>query len=105
MRMARADQAQLDLMTEWLNRLEELLSNEDQGDLALGQWVRETFETHRMDEHQRIVFGYQVLIENACDKTLSYLDFPPWLKEAIQLYNEKHPDQAPSTADAPESEA
>jgi len=39
---------------------------------------------------QRIVMDAQVLIDNACDPTLDYLEWKPEIKEALSMYEEKH---------------
>jgi hypothetical protein len=45
--------------------------------------VAESFERERIDEYERVIFGYETLIENVCDPQLSYLDFKPELKTAL----------------------
>jgi hypothetical protein len=38
----------------------------------------------------RVVFGYQVLVDNACDPALDHLDFKPELKRACDFYDAYH---------------
>ena len=39
---------------------------------------------------QRIVMDAQVMIENACDPDLDYLEYKPEIQKAIEEYNERH---------------
>jgi hypothetical protein len=34
--------------------------------------------------HMRIIFGYEVLIDNVCDPELDYLEFKPELKKLLE---------------------
>lgn len=34
--------------------------------------------------HMRIVFGYEVLVDNVCDPNLDYLEFKPEIKELLE---------------------
>jgi ketol-acid reductoisomerase len=36
----------------------------------------------------RILFGFEVLVENACDPDLDYLDFNKEIKEALEKVSE-----------------
>lgn len=39
---------------------------------------------------QRIVMDAQVMIENACDPDLDYLEYKPEIQKALEEYNERH---------------
>ena len=39
---------------------------------------------------QRIIMDAEVLIENACDPDLDYLEYKPEIQKAIEEYNEQH---------------
>jgi hypothetical protein len=32
----------------------------------------------------RVVFGYEILVDNVCDPNLDYLEFKPELKELLE---------------------
>ena len=38
--------------------------------------------------HMRILFGFEVLVENACDPDLDYLDFNKEIKEVLEKVSE-----------------
>jgi hypothetical protein len=37
--------------------------------------------------HMRVVFGYEVLVDNVCDPDLDYLEFKPELKKLLENEN------------------
>ena len=38
--------------------------------------------------HMRVVFGYEVLVDNVCDPDLDYLEFKPELKKLMENENQ-----------------
>ena len=48
-------------------------------DKDLGAWVRKSTPPMR-----RVVFGYQVLVDNCADPDLDYLEFNPRIKAALE---------------------
>jgi hypothetical protein len=84
MRMARAYPEQIQAMREWFNRIEELLDQAGDNHQEIGEFVEKTFAANRIDEYERILFGYETLIENACDPTLTYLEFKPEILAAMK---------------------
>jgi hypothetical protein len=87
LRMARASQEQLDTLRKWFQELEAMLEDEKSDMHDIGQFVSKTYEARRIDEYERILMGYETMIENACDQSLTYLDFKPEIKAAMQNYS------------------
>lgn len=83
LKMARALPAQIESMRQWLQKLEELMDDDGNGPFEIGAYVMKTFEQNRIDEYERILFGYETLVENACDQSKSYLDWKPDIKVLI----------------------
>lgn len=77
--MAKADPAEVDALRVFMETLEEKLSDYDQDVLDVGKWVIDNFPAWR-----RTIEGYPILVENACDPALSYLDWKPELKQFIE---------------------
>lgn len=67
MKLARASQAEIDKLMKWLQARENA-----------------KFENakDRPPAFMRVVFGYETLVDNCCDKTLDHLEFSPELLEA-----------------------
>jgi hypothetical protein len=86
MRMARAMPEQVQRLREWFQKLEELLEDEktDSGDY--GRWISAHYHEIAY-EWERILFGYDVLVDNVCDKSLSYLEYRPEIAMAFALAN------------------
>lgn len=56
--------------------------------LILYEFIKKKWrETNYSGSFQRIVTDADVLIDNVCDPNVSYLEFKPELKEAIEKYN------------------
>ena len=78
---------------EWDKLKEDWLEDEDFGLIIKhcqdenGQFVYsyyfDYFRSHISYIHMRIVMGYEVLIDNACDPDLDYLDFKPEIKKLM----------------------
>lgn len=83
MKMARAMPSQIEATRQWFQKLEELMEDEGNGPFEIGAYVLKTFEQNRIDEYERILFGYETLVENACDQSLSYLEWKPEIKKAL----------------------
>jgi len=78
---ARAHPDQVQRVREWFQELEERLDLD--GEYAeIGHWLITNYPRVE-SEWERILFGYETMVENACDPTLSYLDFKPEIKSAM----------------------
>lgn len=84
LRMSKATPDQVNRVREWFQKLEELLDDEKTDSSDYGRWISAHYQ-EVADDWERILMGYDVLIENACDKSLSYLDFKPEIKTAITM--------------------
>ena len=86
-KMARAYPEQIESMRKWFHELEVILDDDNKDVTDIGKFIVDTFETRRIDEYERILFGYETLVDNACDKSKSYLDWKPEIKEALTVAN------------------
>lgn len=78
MKMAKANQDEVERLRVFMSELEEKLNQG--GDLRnIGEWVFNNFPDWR-----RVVEGYPILVENACDPALSYLEWKPELKQFVE---------------------
>lgn len=86
-RMAKADPAEVDALRVFMETLEEKLNQGGNfGDL--GKWVFDNFPAWR-----RTIEGYSILIDNACDPALSYLDWKPELKQFVEAQSKGEVNQ------------
>jgi hypothetical protein len=109
MRMAKAPQEHVDRLRKWLQFNDELCkidpTNEFEWDEFKKDWEDDfnPIIKHCEDEdgfnweyymdyyqsvishiHMRIIFGFEVLVDNVCDPELDYLDFNPELKKLLE---------------------
>jgi hypothetical protein len=84
LRMARAYPDQVQRVREWFQKLEELLDDERTSSSDYGIWISAHYHEVAND-WERILFGYDTLIENVCDQTKSYLEFKPEILSAFAL--------------------
>lgn len=85
MKVSRATAEQVETLRKWFQELEELLDDPGKDVVDVGRFVQETFERRRIDGYDRILLGFETLVENVCDPKLSYLEFKPELLYAQQL--------------------
>ena len=116
MRMSKAPREHVDRLRTWMQFNDELSkidpTNEFEWDEFKKDWVDEEDWTsiikHCEDDegfnweyymdyyhsnishiHMRVIFGYEVLVDNVCDPELDYLDYKKELKELMES-NEKN---------------
>lgn len=77
MKMAKASKAEWEQVMRWVNELEEEIQYPSKSNEELGAWVRNAPCLFR------VVFGYQVLVDNCADAALDYLEFNPTIKAAL----------------------
>lgn len=87
MKMAKADKQEWEAVMRFVNELEQEIKWQEKTDEELGAWVR------KAPCLTRVVFGYQVLVDNCADPNLDHLDFKPEIKAAMEAY-EKQPAPA-----------
>ncbi len=87
--MAKASQSDVDAVRDFFQALESKLDYWETTDESLGQWLETAYPTIS-SAWERILLGYEVLVTNACDPTLTYLDYKPEIKQALtqQLMND-----------------
>lgn len=101
-KMARAYPAQIEAMRKWFQELEAMLDDETKDNADIGLFVAKTFEQRRIDEYERVLFGYETLFDNACDPNLSYLSFKPEIIEALTAFQHRvQGDEGDSPASEP----
>lgn len=80
-KMAKARPEEIDKLRQFFQDLEEKIDDPYREDRSIGEWVRDN-----LPEWERTVYGYTVMFEHACDPTLSYLEFKPEIKAAMEAY-------------------
>jgi len=96
MKAAKATPADVDEMRDFLFKLEEMVSDLEEYDAGdIGDFCYAHFSAQCGRHFQRVLFGYDTLVDNACDPTLSHLDWKPEIEEAITAFQQLHaPDGA-----------
>lgn len=81
MKMAKAPPEEVEKVLAFVVGLRERIHplHSDGDDEKLGKWVREN-----APPLERVAFGYDVLIRNACDPNLDYLEFRPDIRQAMR---------------------
>lgn len=83
MKVAKASKAEWEKVLAFVQELEEQIKyaalSDSKSDEELGKWIRES-----SPPFFRIVFGYQVLVDNCCDPAADTLEFKPEIKRAIE---------------------
>jgi hypothetical protein len=77
--------ASIQQMREFLFEIEEMIANQSNDFEAIGRFVNGQFHARCGRHFQRILFGYDTLIENACDPALDYLEWKSEIKEALTV--------------------
>ena len=83
MTVAKATPEQVDALRAWFHELEDVLEDPQSDPLDIAEFVQDTFRQRRIDEYERILFGYETLVENACDPNLSHLEWKPEIMAAL----------------------
>lgn len=81
MKMARAPQEQIDALWKFLRKIDSLMDAGESVQLFIDKNWRKVATVY-----ERILFGYQTLIENCCDQTQSTLEWKPEIEAAIVSY-------------------
>ena len=76
--MAKAPKDERESVMRFAQELEDEIKYRNMTDEELGAWVRKAPCLFR------VVFGYQVLVDNCADPNLDYLDFKPEIKAALE---------------------
>lgn len=95
MTCARATQTDLDEMREFLFEIENMIADQSKDFEAIGRFVNGQFHARCGRHFQRVLFGYETLVDNACDPSLLYLDWKPEIKEALTVANKACSGQEP----------
>jgi len=81
MKVAKADKEEWEKVMRWVHALDEELKYPEKSDDEFGAWVRTTAPCLF-----RVVFGYQILVDNACDPDADTLEFKPEIVKAMDAY-------------------
>ena len=82
MKVGKADRKEWEEVMKFMQGLEQKCPDWEVDDKDLGVWVREQFENIEGGMF-RVVFGYQVLVDNACDPDSDVLEFKPEIAAAM----------------------
>jgi hypothetical protein len=115
MRMAKAPQEHVDKLRYWMQFNDELskidptnihqwetLKNDWSEDDDFGPIIKhcededgfnwefymDYYESNISHIHMRVIFGYEVLVDNVCNPDLDYLDFKPEIKKLFNINEE-----------------
>lgn len=83
LRQAKADQKDFDELLGFLQTIDDMADNGDDAE-EIGAYVIDYFATCRGGGWQRVVWGYDVLVKNAADPELDYLDWKPEIKAILE---------------------
>lgn len=87
-KVAKATRDNIDALSDFLNELEDIEENEYACDRdSLVWWIKSNIPTH----WRKVTFGCEVLIDNACDPNLDYLEFKPAIREFLEEAEDKEP--------------
>lgn len=89
MKAAKASHEDVDQMRKFLFALDDMVNSPESSIHDIGTFCHAHFNNKCGRHFQRILFGYDTLVENACDPDLSYLDWKPEIKEAITAFQHR----------------
>lgn len=89
MKMAKCDDNEINEAFEVIYSLNELFEKSDEFDFLTSsdEYIKnldEIKEKFREIQWSKFILGYQVLVDNCCDKSLTYLEFSPEIKKALE---------------------
>lgn len=87
-RMARASQQEIDRLREFFYELNLNADDYQIDECRLGLWVIQQLK--ELPNVERILFGYETLLANACDPSLDYLDWKPEIKLYLEQSANNH---------------
>lgn len=79
MKMAKASYAEWQKVMDFVNELEQEVKS-CQSDELLGTWVRSNYVWCG-----RVAYGYRVLVDNACDPNVDWLEWKPEIAATLAL--------------------
>ena len=82
MTAAKCSTEDLGQVREFLRKMEELVHAGSHKDLV--EFVERNFDQHCGRHYERLIFGYETLVDNACDPNVSHLEWKPELKQIIE---------------------
>jgi hypothetical protein len=93
---SKATQKDVNEMREFLFQLEEKIDDQDIPLSEIGKFCHARFKSDCGRHFRRVLFGYETLVENACDPELDYLEWKPEIKAAITAANTASSGQEPA---------
>jgi hypothetical protein len=82
MKAAKCSTEDVDQVRAFLQQLETMVHSGTNKDLV--EFIEKNFDAHCGRHYERLLFGYETMIENACDPSVSYLEWRPELKQIIE---------------------
>lgn len=86
--MAKASPDDIEATRQFLDALETNLIDDGIDAELLGRWIQNAYPEIQ-STLERILLGYEVLVNNACDPSLTYLDWKPALKQLLTQAKEQ----------------
>ena len=80
--MAKASRSEWQKAADFVRDIDDMLQYDRPSDEELGRFVKEN-----IPPLFRVVFGYQVLLDNCCDPTEETLEFHPLINDALEHYS------------------
>jgi hypothetical protein len=93
---SKATQEDVNEMREFLEEVEEMIANQSNDFEAIGAFINGKFHARCGRHFRRVLFGYETLVDNACDPELDYLEWKPEIKAAIAAANTACTGQEPA---------
>lgn len=95
-RVAACSMVDTDIIRQWFEELDSILSDEDNDDTDIGMWVAKNYD--RVEGlWSRLIFAYETIYENSCDQTTRHLEWKSEIKAALAAF-------AVATEDLPKCE-
>lgn len=89
MRIARPTPKDIEQLREFFIELDELLVNCEKDKTDIGEWLQENYQKRCGRHWHRILFVYEMLVDNACDLQKTYLAWKPDIQDAIAAANSR----------------
>lgn len=88
MRMAKGSKQDLNRMRNLVNGIEVYVDAYYDGKMSAEEAIDRINRLNQLAQiaEGRVLFGYEVMLDNAFDKTLDYLDFKPEIKAGLWLH-------------------
>ena len=101
LKASKATPEDVQRVREFLQQLAEKVEDQENDLSEIGTFCHARFLSECGSHFERILFGFETLVENACDPNLGYLEWKPEIKSAMENSKAKetvqpiiHPSEA-----------